>query len=52
MGNPFLFVGTIEEMAEQILCNRDRYGFSYYTVHEPYMDDFAPVIEQVRALDT
>jgi probable F420-dependent oxidoreductase len=48
---PFLFVGTIEEMAEQIIRNRDRYGFTYYTVHEPYLDDFAPVIDRVRALD-
>jgi probable F420-dependent oxidoreductase len=48
---PFLFVGTIDEMAEQILRNRDRYGFTYYTVHEPYLDDFAPVIERVRALE-
>jgi alkanesulfonate monooxygenase SsuD/methylene tetrahydromethanopterin reductase-like flavin-dependent oxidoreductase (luciferase family) len=47
---PFLFVGTIEEMAEQIIRNRDRYGFTYYTVHEPYLDDFAPVIDRVRAL--
>jgi probable F420-dependent oxidoreductase len=48
--NPFLFVGTIEDMAEQVIRNRDRYGFTYYTVHEPYLDAFAPVIERVRAL--
>jgi len=47
---PFLFVGTIEEMAEQIIRNRDRYGFTYYTVHEPYLDAFAPVINRIRAL--
>jgi len=46
----FLFVGTIEEMAEQIIRNRDRYGFTYYTVHEPYLDTFAPVIDRIRAL--
>ena len=49
---PFLFVGTIEEMAEQIIRNRDRYGFTYYTVHEPYLEAFAPVIDRVRALET
>jgi probable F420-dependent oxidoreductase len=49
--NPFLFVGTIEEMAEQVIRNRDRYSFTYYTVHEPYMDAFAPVIDRVRALE-
>lgn len=50
--NPFLFIGTIEDMAEQIIRNRDRYGFTYYTVHEPYLDAFAPVIDRVRALET
>ncbi len=49
--NPFLFVGTIEEMAEQVIRNRDRYGFTYYTVHEPYLDAFAPVIDRVRVLE-
>ena len=48
--NPFLFVGTIEEMAEQVIRNRARYGFTYYTVHEPFLDVFAPVIYRVRAL--
>jgi len=50
--NPFLFVGTIDEIAEQIIRNRDRYGFTCYTVHEPYLDAFAPVIDRVRALET
>jgi hypothetical protein len=27
---------------------RERYGFSYITVHDPFMDAFAPVIEQLR----
>jgi alkanesulfonate monooxygenase SsuD/methylene tetrahydromethanopterin reductase-like flavin-dependent oxidoreductase (luciferase family) len=50
--NPFLFIGTVEEMADQIVRNRDRYGFTYYTVHQPYLDAFAPVIERVRARAT
>lgn len=49
--NPFLFIGTVEELAEQVIRNRDRYGFTYYTIHEPYMDAFAPVIGRVRALE-
>lgn len=47
---PFLLIGTAEEMAGQILRNRERYGFTYYTVHGPFMEAFAPVIERVRAL--
>jgi alkanesulfonate monooxygenase SsuD/methylene tetrahydromethanopterin reductase-like flavin-dependent oxidoreductase (luciferase family) len=47
---PFVFIGTVEEMAQQVLRDRERYGFTYYTVHGPYMDAFAPVIERVRAI--
>jgi hypothetical protein len=37
-------------MAQQILRNRERYGFTYYTVHGPYADTFAPVIERVHTI--
>jgi len=47
---PFVFIGTVEQMAEQVLRNRDRYGFTYYTVHGPFMDAFAPVVERVRMM--
>jgi hypothetical protein len=33
------------------LRHRDRYGFTYYTVHEPYLDTFAPVIDRVRSME-
>jgi probable F420-dependent oxidoreductase len=49
LGTPFMLIGTVEQMAEQVLRNRDRYGFTYYTVHGPFMTAFAPVIERVRA---
>jgi hypothetical protein len=48
LDTPFLLIGTIDEIAAQVLRNRDRYGFTYYTVHEPYLATFAPVIERVR----
>jgi probable F420-dependent oxidoreductase len=51
LDTPFVLVGTVEQMAEQIIRNRERFGFTYYTVHGPFMDSFAPVIERVRALE-
>ncbi|GLW35980.1 LLM class F420-dependent oxidoreductase [Actinoplanes regularis] len=45
---PFLLIGTVDEMAEQVLRNRERFGFSYYTVHDPHLEAFAPVIEALR----
>lgn len=49
LDTPFVFIGTIEQNAEQVLRNYERYGFTYYAVHGPFMDAFAPVIERVRA---
>ena len=43
-------IGTVDEIAGQILRNRDRYGFTYYTVHEPFAQDLAPVIEGRHSL--
>jgi probable F420-dependent oxidoreductase len=48
---PFVLIGTIDEIAAQLLRSRDRYGFTYVTVHGPYMEAFAPVVERVRALE-
>jgi probable F420-dependent oxidoreductase len=45
---PFLLFGTVDEMAAQIAANRERYGFSYYSVHAPFAEEFAPVIERLR----
>ena len=50
LATPFALIGTIKQMAEQILRNRERYGFTYYTVHGPYADTFAPVIERVHTI--
>jgi probable F420-dependent oxidoreductase len=48
LDTPFVLIGTVEQMADQVLRNRERYGFTYYTVHGPYLDAFAPVIERLR----
>jgi probable F420-dependent oxidoreductase len=46
---PFLLIGTVDEIADQLRERRERYGFSFITVHEPYMAAFGPVVEQLRA---
>jgi probable F420-dependent oxidoreductase len=48
LDTPFLLIGTVEEIARQLRERRDRYGFTFITVHEPYMADFAPVIGRIR----
>lgn len=49
LDTPFLLIGTADEIAAQLRRSRDRWGFSYLTVHEPYMRAFAPVIERLRS---
>jgi probable F420-dependent oxidoreductase len=46
--SPFLLIGTADEIAGQLRRSRERWGYSYITVHEPYMRAFAPVIERLR----
>jgi probable F420-dependent oxidoreductase len=46
---PFHLIGTSDEIAGQLRASRDRWGFSYITVHAPFMPTFAPVIERLRA---
>jgi probable F420-dependent oxidoreductase len=44
---PYLLIGSADEIAEQLRSARRRWGFSFVTVHEPYMRTFAPVIERL-----
>ncbi len=46
---PFLLLGTVPEIAAQLVERRQRFGFSYLTVHAPYMAALAPVIELLGA---
>jgi probable F420-dependent oxidoreductase len=45
---PYLLLGTVAQIAGQLRAHRERYGFSYVTVHQAYMETFAPVIEALR----
>lgn len=42
---PTVLVGTVEEIAEQLVAHRARFGFSYFTVLEPNLEVLAPVVE-------
>ncbi|WP_227983248.1 TIGR03621 family F420-dependent LLM class oxidoreductase [Nocardia spumae] len=45
---PTLLIGTAAEMADQLAERRERFGFTYVTVLEPALEDFATVIDRVR----
>jgi probable F420-dependent oxidoreductase len=45
---PQILTGAPERIAEEIQHRSQRFGFTYYTVFEPAMEDFAPVIKLIR----
>lgn len=47
--SPFVFVGPIESIVEQMLRYREELGVSYYTVSQRHADQLAPLVERVRA---
>jgi probable F420-dependent oxidoreductase len=49
LDNPYLLVGTPEEMADTLLRRRREYGFAHIVTHGPFRDALARVIPLVRA---
>ncbi|WP_327685369.1 LLM class F420-dependent oxidoreductase [Streptomyces sp. NBC_00467] len=45
---PLLVVGTVKAIAGRLRERRERYGFSYFTVLDPYLETFAPVMDELR----
>ncbi|MFF5018257.1 LLM class F420-dependent oxidoreductase [Streptomyces sp. NPDC001165] len=45
---PIVLAGPLEEVVARVRAQRERFGFSYLTVLEPYMEAFAPVIARLR----
>ncbi|HKN53285.1 MAG TPA: TIGR03621 family F420-dependent LLM class oxidoreductase, partial [Amycolatopsis sp.] len=44
---PQLLLGTVDEAVAQLVERRERYGFSYVTVHEPMLETFAPIVKEL-----
>lgn len=47
-GPPLLVGGPEEQIADQIRASRERFGFTNFTVHAPFMDVLGPVLERLR----
>jgi probable F420-dependent oxidoreductase len=45
--SPYVLIGTVEQMIEDLQARRERWDISYYVIHEPYVDDFAPVVARL-----
>lgn len=44
---PFLLLGTADQILEQLVAHRDRWGFSYFVVFEPMAEALAPVVARL-----
>ena len=47
LGSPYLLIGTVNQMVEDLRARRERWGISYYTTFEPYLDALAPVVNRL-----
>lgn len=45
--SPFVLVGTVEQIVEDLRMRRERWGISSYVVFERDMDTFAPVVARL-----
>jgi probable F420-dependent oxidoreductase len=44
---PSLLIGTADEIADDLVARRERYGFSYYIVADGSMETFAPLVARL-----
>ena len=45
--SPYVLIGTVDQMVEDLKLRRERWGISYYVIFEPYLDAFAPVVARL-----
>ena len=43
----YVLAGSVNQLCEQVLSNRERFGISYISVFEKDMEAFAPVVERL-----
>ena len=44
---PSIFIGTPDQIVEDLLRRRERFGFSYFVVSDTNMEAFAPVVSHL-----
>ena len=45
--SPYVLIGTVGKLIEELHSRRERWGISYYVIFEPYVDAFAPVVARL-----
>jgi hypothetical protein len=44
---PYVLIGTEDEIVADLDARRQRWGFSSYRIHEPYLDTFAAIVARL-----
>jgi probable F420-dependent oxidoreductase len=52
LASPFVLMGSIDQIVEDLLDYRQRWGITYYVVHEPYAEALAPVAARLAGRQT
>ncbi len=47
LASPYALVGTVDQMVEDLIARRERWGISYVITHESYMDALAPLVARL-----
>ena len=42
---PIVVTGPKEQVIEDLLERRERFGFNYFVIHDNEVDEFAPIVE-------
>jgi probable F420-dependent oxidoreductase len=45
--SPYVLIGTVDQLVEDLQARRERWDISYYVIFEPYIDAFAPVVARL-----
>jgi alkanesulfonate monooxygenase SsuD/methylene tetrahydromethanopterin reductase-like flavin-dependent oxidoreductase (luciferase family) len=45
--SPYVLIGTVDQMVEDLLARRERWDISYYIVSELWLEDLAPVVARL-----
>ncbi len=44
---PSMFIGSVDQIIEDLEARRERYGFSYYVISDDTIEEFAPIVARL-----
>lgn len=47
LATPYLWIGTVESICEDVLAARERWGFSYFTVFHHSLEEATPIVARL-----